>query len=84
MEFNEYLIDISVNEQTVHWCGHSNHQLEEPYLAYEQKLVELNAEYMRSLLEDVGSEERSEVIKLDIEYLSLLQIKNRTLKKIVQ
>ena len=27
MEFNEYLVDISVNEQTVHWCGHSAQQL---------------------------------------------------------
>lgn len=39
MEFNEYLVDVSVNEQTVHWCGHSSHQLEEPYLAYEQQLA---------------------------------------------
>jgi hypothetical protein len=35
MEFNEYLVDVSVNEQTVHWCGYSRHQLEKPYLLYE-------------------------------------------------
>lgn len=84
MEFNEYLVDISVNEQTVHWCGHSGHQLEQPYLAYEQRLVELNAEYLNSWLLEVGGEERSEVIRMDIEYLSLLQVKNRTLKQVVQ
>lgn len=43
MEFNEYLVDVSVNEQTVHWCGHSSHQLEQPYLIYEALLLELNS-----------------------------------------
>lgn len=43
MEFNEYLVDVSVNEQTVHWCGHSAHQLEQPYLTYESLLLDLNS-----------------------------------------
>lgn len=67
----------------MHWCGHSGHQLEQPYLAYEQRLLEVNQEYLRSWLLEVGEEERSEVIRMDVEYLSQLQVKNRTLKKIV-
>lgn len=42
MEFNEYLVDISVNEQTVHWCGHSDHQMEQPYLDYESSVIEVS------------------------------------------
>lgn len=48
MEFNDYLVDISVNEQTVHWCGHSTHQLEQPYLDYEEALTELSSDFIKS------------------------------------
>lgn len=50
MEFNDYLVDISVNEQTVHWCGHSTHQLEQPYLDYEEALTELSSDFIKSLV----------------------------------
>jgi hypothetical protein len=49
MEFNEYLVDISVNEQTVHWCGHSNHTLEQPYLDYEQAVLSMSRAFLKSL-----------------------------------
>ena len=26
-EYVEYFIDLAINEETVHWCGHSNHRL---------------------------------------------------------
>jgi len=48
MEFNDYLVDISVNEQTVHWCGHSDHQLEQPYLDYETAAVKSTLDFISS------------------------------------
>lgn len=24
IEYMEYMIDLSINEETVHWCGHSD------------------------------------------------------------
>ncbi len=83
MEFNEYLVDVSVNEQTVHWCGHSSHQLEQPYLNYEALLLQLNSNYTRSLLTNFSQADQHQLIKIDAEYLSVLQIKNRTLKALV-
>jgi hypothetical protein len=83
MEFNEYLVDVSVNEQTVHWCGHSRHQLEQPYLRYEQLLLQLNSDYTRSLLGALPAPDKQQLVKIDVEYLSVLQIKNRTLKLLV-
>ena len=49
MEFNDYLVDISINEQTVHWCGHSDHQMEKPYLEYEKEVVDLSLKFYESL-----------------------------------
>lgn len=84
MEFNEYLVDVSVNEQTVHWCGHSRHQLQQPYLKYEQQLLELNRAYCLSLLPTCSASDlRRQLAQIDLEYLSVLQIKNRTLKQMV-
>lgn len=50
MEFNDYLVDISVNEQTVHWCGHSDHQMERPYLDYESSLIDISKQFIQSLI----------------------------------
>lgn len=87
MEFNDYLVDISVNEQTVHWCGHSKHQMEEPYLEYEDAVVEMSLNFLSSLArssgQELSKEDIFELIKVDADYISNLQIKNRTLKRMV-
>ena len=57
MDFNEYLIDISINEQTVHWCGHSDHQLEQPYLNYEQTVIEVSIDFLKSLSSKLSPED---------------------------
>ena len=32
-------MDISINEYSVHWCGHSRHQLHLPYQEFQQQLL---------------------------------------------
>lgn len=27
IEYMEYMVDLSINEETVHWCGHSQQVL---------------------------------------------------------
>lgn len=68
MEFNDYLVDISVNEQTVHWCGHSQHQLEQPYLDYEQALMKMSHEYIASVVDSgqpLSKQDIFEIVKID-------------------
>ena len=85
MEVHEYLIDISVNEQTVHWCGHSQHEVEKPYLDYEGVLLKFNSEYLEQMIDPKWSpQEKNEVLTIDMEYLSVLQVKNRTLRHLVR
>ena len=35
MEYNEYLVDLSINEISVHWCGYSMHPMQSIYMDYE-------------------------------------------------
>ena len=53
-EFMEYLVDVSVNEHTVHWCGHSEHALEEPYLEFESFFLTYNQRFYEHLAGAVG------------------------------
>jgi hypothetical protein len=34
IEYLELLVDLSINEETVHWCGHSQQTLSEPYYSF--------------------------------------------------
>jgi hypothetical protein len=29
------MVDISINQDSVHWCGHSDHEMHIPYRDYE-------------------------------------------------
>lgn len=42
----EYMIDLSINEETVHWCGHSEQILSEPYLSFEKYVLAENKMYL--------------------------------------
>lgn len=50
-EYMEYTIDISVNEYSVHWCGHSQHRLHVPFTHFEALLLPHFRIYLRQLLE---------------------------------
>lgn len=34
-EYIEYVVDISINEYSVHWCGHSGHLMHVPYQEFD-------------------------------------------------
>ena len=38
-------MDLSINEITVNWCGHSQHSLGEPYLEFEEAFMDYNESY---------------------------------------
>lgn len=42
----EYMIDLSINEETVHWCGHSEQQLSEPFAKLEKYLLDNNQKFL--------------------------------------
>lgn len=39
-EYIEYIVDISINEYSVHWCGHSDHIMHIPYQEFDKMVVE--------------------------------------------
>jgi hypothetical protein len=46
----EYLMDISLNENLVHWCGHSQQLLRLPFREFEVSLLEHYQGYLTDLL----------------------------------
>lgn len=50
MDFISYLVDLSVNESTVHWCGHSDqHLMGDYYRVFEDNILKLNQDFMEYL-----------------------------------
>lgn len=50
------MVDLSINEETVHWCGHSEQILSEPYLSFEKYVLAENKmylSYLRDLVPDL-------------------------------
>ena len=48
-------------------------------------MVRLNTEYVHSLIEpSLSDDDKHKIMHMDLDYLSLLHIKNRTLKRIVE
>ena len=39
------MVDLSINEETVHWCGHSNQPLSDPFLSSEKVILKENQGY---------------------------------------
>ena len=48
-DYREYLVDLSLNEMRVHWCGHTNHSIGKPYLQFEEELLKQNCNYFHHL-----------------------------------
>ena len=49
IEYLEYMVDLSVNEETVHWCGHSSQPLSKPYVTFEKELLVLHQDFLKYL-----------------------------------
>lgn len=47
--YREYLVDISIDECSVHECGYSNQQLDQIYLQSEQILIEEEQKFVKNL-----------------------------------
>ena len=58
------MVDLSINEETVHWCGHSQQVLSEPYASFEKYVLAENkmyVNYVRELVTDL--KERPKFLK---------------------
>ena len=49
-EYTEYFMDISINEYSVHWCGHSRHHLHLPYQDFQQLIITNFHPYLDKLM----------------------------------
>ena len=50
IEYLEYLVDLSINEETVHWGGHSKQPLSSPYKLFEKEFLLHNKTFLHYLL----------------------------------
>lgn len=44
-------MDISINENSVHWCGHSEHVMHIPYQHFEDSFLAEFKTYLEKMLE---------------------------------
>lgn len=45
VEWVEYMVDVSLNEETVHWCGYSKQLLAQPFLMFQKYVLAENQVY---------------------------------------
>ncbi len=63
------MVDISINQQTVHWCDYSTHLLEKPYREFEDIFAAYNREYYKEVACDFQKEIIVKILQGDVEYL---------------
>ena len=91
-DYVEYIMDLSVNELTVHWCGHSQHDVQEPYLELEDAFLEYNEKYYSYLkglvfCKQIKTEEKTafkSLLEAELGFLNRGFVKPMTLKKIAE
>lgn len=87
-EYIQYIVDISINEYSVHWCGHSEHVMHIPYQQFDRMVIESYQHYINKMERiavsvcdpavAIGSMLKSMIEQLDKQY-----IKPVTLKKVI-
>lgn len=75
----EYMVDLSINEQSVHWCGHSQHSMSQPFLGFQDYLLAQNQTYTKyiiSMTTDIPQPARSHTLthlyQHDLQFLTRL------------
>ena len=87
IEYMEYMIDLSINEETVHWCGHSEQPLSEPFNSFEKEILAENKKYLnylRTLQENTLNKTfQQDYFAHELDFLELVEVKPLTIKKII-
>lgn len=86
VECMEYMIDLSINELTVHWCGHSELELaQQPYEQFEEDFLKYNHCFMDHLISlyDGDKAMLRNLLQDQVEFLERIAVKPTTLKKII-
>lgn len=83
-EYTEYLVDISANEYSVHWCGSTRQRLGLEYRRAEKELVEAAQDYYRDVYEVSDNVAVTKaVFESNAEFL-LEKLKPTTLSRIIR
>jgi hypothetical protein len=87
-EYVEYMVDISINEDSVHWCGHSDHEMHVPYQEYSQVVVDSLNEYLEKnyrICHQVDKTDAlfAEIIQKILHEMDKEYLKPYTLKKLI-
>jgi hypothetical protein len=63
------MVDLSLDEVTVHWCGYSKQQLGEPYRGYESRTLAINSQFLDEFLKAVANPHlASQLLQSDTKY----------------
>lgn len=54
IEWMEYMVDLSINEETVHWCGYSMHNLAQPFLEFQKYVLAENVMFVNYIADISG------------------------------
>lgn len=64
VEFAQYLIDLSINQENVHWCGHSEQILSQPYKSFEKYILAENKMYLNYIRDSIsGKNNKANIVK---------------------
>jgi ABC-type proline/glycine betaine transport system ATPase subunit len=67
------MIDLSINEETVHWCGHSEHKLSRPFNDFVSSFLSYNSNFYQHLDNHVLSDVTQKELHSEI-YAFVMQV----------
>ena len=63
-------MDVSIDEKTVHWCGHTQHKINTPFAEFQRTVLKCNDIFYGRLFElQCSPDLMSVILETDIKYV---------------
>lgn len=81
-DYREYQYEMSTNEVRIHWCGATDFSVSQVYQKYEQKILEINADFFKHLSGQMNEDTMKQLLEREVCFLND-RIKLSTMYRII-